>query len=134
MQIMAKKCQITKLLRLELDQTTFERPLFKNTTSLNTKSCKECPTPGQMQVISPPIPNKIPIIVPYLFKDLNEKLIYLGWGGMGKVCPTVNDNEGDNYGMYNTDCPIGGSDWARRVDTDAHKWTRFDSGGSIGGI
>ena len=33
-----------------------------------------------------------------------------------------------------TDCPIGGSDWALRVDTEGQKWTRVDSGESIGGI
>ena len=26
------------------------------------------------------------------------------------------------------------SDWAQRDDTDKQKWTRFDSGGSIGGV
>ena len=33
-----------------------------------------------------------------------------------------------------SDCSIRGSDWARRIDTDGQKWTRFDSGRSIGGI
>ena len=33
-----------------------------------------------------------------------------------------------------SDCPLKGSDWARRIDTDGQKWTHFDSGGSIGGI
>ena len=32
------------------------------------------------------------------------------------------------------DCPIRGSDWARRVDTDRQKWTRFDTGGNLRGI
>ena len=32
------------------------------------------------------------------------------------------------------DPSIEAGDWARRVDTDEQKWTRFDSGESIGGI
>ena len=35
---------------------------------------------------------------------------------------------------HGSDCSIRGSDWARRVDTDGHKWTRFYSVGSIVGI
>ena len=38
------------------------------------------------------------------------------------------------YEIYESDCSVGGSDWARRVDTDGRKWTRFDPRGSIGGI
>ena len=36
--------------------------------------------------------------------------------------------------MHLPDCSLRPSDWARRVDTDRQKWTRFDSEGSIGGI
>ena len=44
---------------------------------------------------------------------------------VANICPEENPK---------ADCPIGGSDWSRRVDTDGQKWTRFDSGEIIGGI
>ena len=33
-----------------------------------------------------------------------------------------------------TDCSLRPSDWSRRADPDGQQRTRFDSGGSIGGI